>query len=128
VQRQLEAVTGEARSIESVEQPELHLHPAAHGDLADLYVEAIKNSNVRFMVETHSENFLLRIRRRVAEGRIDPNDVIIYWINNERGSVSYVQPIHVETDGELDMWPSGVFSEDFEEVRAIRSVRKGSGK
>ncbi|MCP4104073.1 MAG: AAA family ATPase [Desulfobacteraceae bacterium] len=125
VQRQFEAVTGTKSSLEIVEQPELQLHPGAHGDLADLYVNAVQNSGISFIIETHSENFILRIRRRIAEEKLDPEKVIIYWINDEPGSVRNAEPIHIEADGEVDFWPTKVFAEDFEEVRAIRKAQKG---
>jgi len=128
VQRQFKSVTGEGGCIEIVEQPELHLHPSAHTALADLYVEAAKQPGVRFIVETHSENFLLRIRRRVAEGKLNPNKVVIYWIDDKPGQRSRVQPIHIEADGEVDTWPTGVFSEDFEEARKIRLAQRGGSR
>ncbi len=128
VQRQFKSVTGEGGCVEVVEQPELHLHPSAHTALADLFVDAAKQPGVRFIVETHSENFLLRIRRRVAEGKLNPDKVIIYWIDDKPGQGSRVQPIHVYEDGDVDMWPDGVFSEDFEEVRKIRLAQRGDSR
>ena len=68
--------------------------------------------------------FLLRIRRRIAEKQLDPNQVIIYWINDDPELGERIQTIHVQNDGEVDKWPQGVFSEDFEEVRAIRKAQK----
>jgi len=124
VQRQFEAITGQTGNLEIVEQPELHLHPDAHGNLADLYVEAIKQSDARFIIETHSEIFLLRIRRWIAEKKLEPNQVIIYWINDDPNSGERIQTIHIQKDGEVDKWPKGIFSEDFEEVRAIRKAQK----
>lgn len=128
VQRQLKSVTEGGGYTEIVEQPELHLHPSAHTALADLYVEAAKQPGVRFIVETHSENFLLRIRRRVAEGKLNPDKVIIYWIDDKPGRRSRVQPIHIEADGEVDTWPTGIFSEDFEEARKIRLAQRGGSQ
>ena len=113
-------------AIEIVEQPELHLHPAAHCDVADLYVEAIKSSGARFLIETHSENFILRLRRRIAEGKLSKDDVIIYWIEDRDDSESRITPIHIDKDGGVDRWPKSVFSEDFEEVRAIRQANRRS--
>ncbi len=120
VQRRLGGKSG----LEIVEQPELHLHPAAHGDLADLYVEAVNETGDRFLVETHSENFLLRLRNRIASGTLDPRKVIIYWVNDSAGSGQGVRPIEIFEDGEVSDWPAGVFSEDFEEVRAIRAAQR----
>ena len=55
----------------AVEEPELHLHPSAHALVADLFLQAATSdgSRVRFLVETHSETFLLRLRRRIAGRR-----------------------------------------------------------
>ncbi len=128
VQRQFEAISGNHGNIEIVEQPELHLHPRAHTELADLYVTALQQTNTRFLIETHSENFLLRIRRRVAEGGLDPDKVIIYWVNDEPDASKCIQPIHIDRDGAVDSWPEGVFSEDFEEARGIRMARKGKNR
>ena len=125
VQRLFESTTDKGGGLEIVEQPELHLHPGAHGDLADLYIEAVRKGASRFLIETHSENFLLRIRRRVAEGELDPDVVRIYWIDDEQqpGS-SRVVPIDVLRNGEVTTWPRRVFSEDFEELKAIRSAQR----
>ncbi len=124
VQRHFESVAEIRGRIEIVEQPELHLHPGAHGSVADLFVEAANKLSARFIIETHSENFLLRIRRSVAEGKLDAHDVIIYWVNDDPESAHQVQPIYVNEDGSVDTWPTGVFAEDFEEVRAIRKAQK----
>ncbi len=57
VQRQADVIHRSTGRIEIVEQPELHLHPGVHGDLADLYVEAVNRQVGLFIVETHSEIF-----------------------------------------------------------------------
>lgn len=108
--------------IEIVEEPELHLHPSAHATIADLYIDAAQESNVRFLVETHSENFLLRLRRRVAERRLRPEDLKIYFVEQSEGS-AFLQKIEVDTLGNIDYWPTGIFSEDFEEVRALADAQ-----
>jgi hypothetical protein len=54
-------------SIVIIEQPEIHIHPKAQADLADLCIEVSKNKNLKLIIETHSEAFLKRLRRRIAE-------------------------------------------------------------
>jgi hypothetical protein len=108
--------------IEIVEEPELHLHPSAHATIADLYIDAARESNVRFLVETHSENFLLRLRRRVAEKQLSPEDLKIYFVEQTEGS-AFLRRIEVDTLGNIDYWPAGIFSEDFEEVRALADAQ-----
>ena len=88
--------------IEITEQPELHLHPGAHASIADLYVGAVARQCGSFIVETHSENFILRLRRRVVEGRLPAEDVRIYWIDPDpRGGGSLIKPIDITPDGDV---------------------------
>lgn len=124
VQRKFEEVTGKHGGLEIVEQPELHLHPAAHGDLADLYIAAAQHPGARFLIETHSENLILRIRRRVAEGTLDPALLHLYWVDDEQAIGSRVQLIDVARTGDVSAWPKGVFSEDYEEAKAIRKAQR----
>jgi hypothetical protein len=123
VQRIYDAVTSESPAIEIIEQPELHLHPAVHGAIADLYVLAAKSTQTRFLIETHSEVFCLRLRRRIAMGELRPDQIIIYSVE-DNADHSVVRPIHILPDGEVDYWPKGVFSEDFAEAREIRSAQR----
>jgi hypothetical protein len=127
VQRMFETEAGRSSGIEIVEQPELHLHPAVHGDVAELYILAAKIPGSRLIVETHSENFILRVRQWVAKDELNPQDVIIYWVEDAQ-SGSTIKPIHIDARGEVDSWPTGVFSEDFLEVRAIRQAQKSGAK
>ncbi|AGP35765.1 AAA family ATPase [Sorangium cellulosum] len=124
VQRQFEVVTGKTGGIEIVEQPELHLHPGAHGDLADLYIEAAKQQGARFIIETHSENFVLRVRRRIAEKQLDPERVSLYWVDDAPQGGSELKRIEILPTGDVSDWPRGVFSEDFEEAKAIRAAQR----
>ncbi len=124
VGRLFESETKERDALEIVEQPGLHLHPGAHGPLAELYVEAIKSGFSRCLIETHSANFLLRIRRRIADGTIKPDDVIVYWVNDDLEEEERIRPIRIDQNGDVDYWPERVFSEDFEEVREIRRATR----
>ncbi|NJK31152.1 MAG: DUF3696 domain-containing protein [Deltaproteobacteria bacterium] len=123
IQRYVDTVRNAGGGVEVVEQPELHLHPAAHTGLADLYIDAVRRRpRPRFIIETHSENFLLRVRRRIAEGVLDPREVALYWVSDELGS-SHLRPIPIDETGAVQTWPKGVFSEDYEEIKAIGQAR-----
>ncbi|WP_344904348.1 DUF3696 domain-containing protein [Actinomadura meridiana] len=109
--------------LELIEEPELHLHPSAQAMLADLYIRAVNNGSVRFLVETHSETFLLRLRRRVAEGDLDAKRLALYFVDDDGGS-SIVRRINVDEFGNVDYWPEGIFDEGFEEVRALAEAQE----
>ena len=56
-----------------MEQPEIHLHPQAQAEFADVFIRAVNSykkstpRNVQLIIESHSEHFLQRLQRRVAE-------------------------------------------------------------
>jgi predicted ATPase len=108
--------------LEIVEEPELNLHPSAQSPLADLYIAAAERTRVRFLIETHSETFLLRLRRRIAERRLDPEMLALYFVDST-GETATVRRINVDELGRVDYWPQGIFTEDFEEVRAMAEAQ-----
>lgn len=127
VVQQLRRRRATAPFIDFVEQPELHLHSAAQAPLADLLLETARQQVGTLLIETHSENLLLRLRRRIAEG-LDPDLVALYWVDEHAEGYSTVQRIHIDQWGEVDGWPQGVFSEGYEELKAlIRGAQQRRG-
>lgn len=123
VQRAIDVIQPAERPVlEIIEQPELHLHPAAHADLAELFLTAVKTTSTRFLIETHSETLLLRLRRHIAQG-LDPSTVAVYFVDRADG-VSFARRIHIDSDGNLDYWPTGVFAEDYAETRALARAQR----
>ncbi|MEW6217919.1 MAG: hypothetical protein AB1634_00105 [Thermodesulfobacteriota bacterium] len=109
--------------LDVVEQPELHLHAAAQAPLADLFIDTAIMGPGQLLVETSSEPILLRVQRRVAEGKIRPEQVALYFVEmTDEGS--QLKAVGLTADGEVDWWPSGVFEEDFVEVAAIRRAQR----
>lgn len=103
-------------SIFIVEQPELHLHPAVQARLADFMLSA--RPDLTLVIETHSESFVTRIRRRAAEGHIAISDIDIRFVEpSQRGSTARV--LQVSEFGDLSEWPAGFLSSAEEDIRAI---------
>lgn len=113
--------------IAVIEQPVLHLHPAAHANVAYRLAEASKTNNKKYIIESHSENFLLGLRKIVSagNGHFGPEDVIIYFIDNDEETGSaYLRKITIDEKGNLSEWPTGVFSESFELLSDIMNNQK----
>jgi predicted ATPase len=99
-----------------VEQPEIHLHPAAQADLGDLMIAGIGKSKKRqVIVETHSEHLLLRVRRRIAEGKLNPGDVAVLYVEKP-GGASRIRHLTLDESGNFDDWPAGFFDEAYQEA------------
>lgn len=112
--------------LDIIEQPELHLHAAAQAPLADLFLDTARTGRGCTIVETHSEQILLRVQRRVAEDpTLDPDRIAVYFVDEhpERPG-SRIRRIPLDRAGELAWWPDGVFKEDFDEVMAIRRAQR----
>lgn len=113
---------GAAPFLDLIEQPELHLHDAAHAAIGDLLLSAVANGRGNIVVETHSESLVLRVRRRIAEG-LPPNQVALIYVE-DINETSQLRPIPLTEAGEVEWWPDGVFSEAFLEVKAIRRAQR----
>ena len=108
--------------ISSIQQPELHLHPALQSSLADVFIDRLNDldENWQTIVETHSEHLLLRLLRRVREtgmgkrkdNKVSPDDIGIYYFNPLVTGTTAVQKLRISSDGEfIDRWPRGFFTE-----------------
>jgi len=110
----------------AIEQPELHIHPALQVALGDLFIARSRESQVCFLLETHSEHLMLRFLRRIREtdegnlppGKdpLKPNQLAVYYVEQRKTGVSSI-PIRISEDGEfIDRWPKGFFSERAQEL------------
>lgn len=108
-----------------IEEPETHLHPAAHALLAQRFAESyFEDTNKQYLIETHSQNFVLRLRRMVAEGTLKPEDLAIYYVDfDEEKNESSLERIKVDDGGGVEWWPEGIFGETNQETRAIYNAQ-----
>lgn len=111
----------ELETIIVVEQPELHLHPASHEAVADLFAETAKKFNHRYVVETHSKNFLLEVRNLVADKSVpfSKDDVVIYYVREFAGN-AVLDEITIDDNGDMSDWPEDVFNESYKLMKKLR--------
>lgn len=109
--------------LQIIEEPEMHLHPAAHAELADLYLRTAQATGTRFLVETHSETLLLRLRRRIAEDAYPPEMIAVYMVEQADGA-STVRRVDIDAIGRLgEEWPEGYFSTDYHDARLLAAAQ-----
>lgn len=107
-----------------IEQPELHLHPGAHGDIAELLCKSLKSGLKKFLIETHSQNFVLRLRSLIASKKINSDDVAIYYVAfDAESNSSSMTKINVDDKGNVDHWPTGIFDEALYETIALKTAQ-----
>jgi hypothetical protein len=114
-----------------MEQPEIHLHPQVQAELADVFISAVqayengRPRNTQLIVESHSEHFLLRLQRRIAEGVISADDVAVHFAR-KLGSETELEPLRLNSFGEIENWPDNFFGDDMAEIsaRTLAAIRK----
>lgn len=90
-----------------LEEPETHLHPAAHAEMAEFMArEVSQDKNKQVLVETHSLNFILRLRTLVAINELDSKDLALYYVKyDEETGASSLKKVEVGEDGSVSDWP-----------------------
>jgi predicted ATPase len=106
-----------------MEQPEIHLHPQLQAELADVFISAVqarengKERQAQLIIESHSEHFLNRLQRRVAEGAISPDDVAVYFCRRIDAATA-LEPLQLNEYGEIENWPEDFFGDEMADISA----------
>jgi len=105
-----------------LEQPEIHLHPLAQAELADVIINTARNRNLQVIVESHSEHLLLRLQRRVAEASLSADDCKLYFCRSADGE-SLLEPLALDEYGNIGNWPEHFMGDAFGETYAAEKAR-----
>ena len=101
-------------SLIAIEEPEIHLHPRAQAEMAQVLMEIAQKDNKNLLISTHSEHLLFRFLTNVAKGKLDPKDLVIYYFELEKG-FSKVTKLDVDKNGRLSGGLKGFFETDLDE-------------
>jgi len=121
-----------------VQQPEIHLHPDAQADLADFFLY-LASQGVNSLIETHSEYFLVRLRRRLAEGikvqtigipgerpipspGLGVNDISVLYVQPRREGMP--REIKIGKSFQFEDLPEGFMNQSVEDRLAIMKALK----
>lgn len=108
-------------SIILMEQPEIHLHPSAQSALADVMIDVInsredgEDRNIQVIIETHSEHFLRRLQRRIAEDLVAQDKVSAYFANITK-TPAVLEPLQIDIFGNIQNWPDNFFGDEMQDI------------
>ena len=108
-------------SIIIMEQPEIHLHPNAQSALADVMIDAInarengQDRNIQLVIETHSEHFLRRLQRRIAEDKVSRDKVSTYFADITKTPAA-LDPLEIDEFGNIRNWPENFFGDEMGDI------------
>jgi predicted ATPase len=105
-----------------VEQPESQIHPTAQLEMGSFFAELWTERGVPSIVETHSENIILRLRNLIARKKLNSQDVTIAYFDIKDNYVR-VKNLDVNSDGSFEKGlPMEFFGADIIEALYIDLV------
>ena len=121
----VQAYLSPKNSITIIEQPEIHLHPKMQAWLTDALIHIALKEKKRFIIETHSDALIRRIRLRIVDTKssLTPNDVML--CNLERKSednVTSLKVIPITEDGDIT-WPADFLDIEIQDTLQIQNFK-----
>ncbi|MBD5279007.1 MAG: AAA family ATPase [Bacteroides sp.] len=111
-------------SLLIVEDPDVHMHPSIQASMADFFIFLCLERKVSILIETHSDHFVTRLRRRIAEKIITPDKVHLIFVEKEYGESDY-QTISLSPQGRLEgSMPAGFMDSMDNDFRAILEANR----
>jgi ABC-type taurine transport system ATPase subunit len=105
----------EPGSLIAVEEPEIHLHPLAQARLCERLWEISKLQSKKLLLTTHSEHILMGFLTAVAQGKLKPNDLAIYYLSVTDGAAT-AEKLNVDEHGMVEGGLKGFFEADLDEL------------
>lgn len=101
-----------------VAQPEIHLHPSVQSLYGSYLVEQINGSDKNYVVETHSEYLLNRIRLAIVKGELKEEDLSVYFLDNQGDTVT-IHTVRFAKNGQILNAPANFFTTYMMDVMEI---------
>jgi energy-coupling factor transporter ATP-binding protein EcfA2 len=79
----IDSIIAPMNEVLLVQQPEVHLHPKAQAALGTFFVELVTSSRKQFVIETHSDHLVDRVRLAIAEKKIPAGKVQLLYLERK---------------------------------------------
>ena len=90
-----------------VSQPEVHLHPRAQAKFGDYLVKQMQKGK-RYVIESHSEYLMNRLRLSVVRGDIQEEDIKVYYMSQGEGKTT-IHTVKFKKNGQIEGAPRDFF-------------------
>jgi predicted ATPase len=114
----VDSLRGQRGGTFLLQQPEVHLHPRAQAELGSFLGTLAKRQDKRFIVETHSDHLVDRIRMDIRDGKggLRPEDVSLLYFERPNGKAR-IHRLELDERGNIVNVPPGYRSFFLEEER-----------
>ena len=99
----LQLVSANRGATVMIEEPEIHLHPKAQADLAEVLAAEALAGDKQVIMTTHSEHITGRLLTLVAERTLTPEDLAIYaFAKDAETGVCTAKPLTISGEGAIE--------------------------
>jgi hypothetical protein len=113
----VDCLRGDEGGIYLLQQPEVHLHPKAQAELGSFLGVLAKQQNKRFVIETHSDYLVDRVRMDIRDKKgLTPADVALLYFERKNGEAT-IHRLELDEQGNILNAPPGYRSFFLEEER-----------
>lgn len=114
-------------SLILLEQPEIHLHPSSAANLADLFLGFIESGS-HYMIETHSQELINKLRLRVIENPNLKEKINIVFVDYNNIDGASIRQFEIDENGMFPDWPEGFLDESEKISESIIKARVNKRK
>lgn len=121
----VQAYLSPKNSLTIIEQPEIHLHPNMQAWLTDALISIALQSEKRFLIETHSDALIRRIRLRIVDesSKLSEDHVKIYYLHrNNTQKCTSIDEIEVNENGDIK-WPKDFMDVEIKDTIEIQQLK-----
>jgi len=114
----VDTLRGKVGGAYLLQQPEVHLHPKAQAELGSFLGALAKLQNKQFIIETHSDYLVDRIRMDIRDKKngLRPEDVSLLYFERRNGEAQ-IHRLELDEQGNIVNAPPGYRSFFLEEER-----------
>jgi energy-coupling factor transporter ATP-binding protein EcfA2 len=116
----VQSVMASGRRRLLIQQPEVHLHPRGQAELGSFFARLVARGRKEFVIETHSDYLLDRVRVEVARGAVPAADVLILFFEKD-GLETHIHKIRLDSAGNVLDAPSSYRSFFLQEEASLFS-------
>ena len=118
-------VTADQGATVLIEEPEIHLHPKAQAELAEVMAETAKAEDKQIIMTTHSEHLVERLLLLVAEGTLSPDDLAIYSFEKDEKGECFASEIEVLDNGQVEGGLTDFYANNLETLdRRVKALKQ----
>lgn len=121
----VQAYLSPKNSLTIIEQPEIHLHPNMQAWLTDALISIALKSEKRFLIETHSDALIRRVRLRIVDesSPLAEEHVKIYHLHRDSFlKCSAVDEIELNDRGDIK-WPKDFMDVEIKDTIEIQQLK-----